>query len=733
MTLSPPFMPHHGALLVVLAVGGGTWLCWRHGTAGAPSARLGLLALRAGLLVGIGIVLLNPVRPSRTTGAMHRPAFVVLLDASRSMRVPDVGGHTRSDAARALVVGKQRLMEALSSRYDLRLFTFAGDPYPTTTGHAQRAMRPDGPSTDLGAALRGAVGAVGSPERGIAHVLLVSDGRDTTGSYAVDAARSAHERGYSVHTLCLGAASPQTDLALLVRQPVVVTSPGRRVWVSAQVRDAGVPRLEARIRVLCDGRPAGAQAVTVGPGISEARIPIEASRPGLYRYALRLPAVPGESDTANNNAEFLLQVLQTTARVLMIEGIPSWDTRFLADALRRDPGVTVDVYTRLTDARTYAVLGRADSEEGGEMPRTSEELARYDVAILGRGLEAMLGPPEAEAVRRWVAESGGALVFLRGRAGTGLPALAQVAPLDWAPDDVADLRLRLTQEGSFYAGFVFDGEDSPGEAVGHFPALLSASRVTGEKALAVVLARAEGWDAAQPGREMALVAYHRYGQGVSMAIGGEGLWRWAFRPATADPSAQVYARFWHHTMRWLASAAGFLPGRDVSLRADRAVCVQGEPVLLSGGLRGRMLGSAPALVVDEPGGRQSRLIPGLARARPAEFTAAYRPTAPGTYIVRTAGPGPSAACGFDVRPAGSEEMNTSADPELMREISSAGGGMSVTPADVSDLPERLAALEAWRSRRQGEPATAWDRAIVLGLLLGLLVTEWLVRMRRGLL
>ena len=48
----------------------------------------------------------------------------------------------------------------------------------------------------------------------------------------------------------------------------------------------------------------------------------------------------------------------------------------------------------------------------------------------------------------------------------------------------------------------------------------------------MVLARAQNDESAGDAgaKEMALIAYQRYGQGKSVAIIGQGLWQWAFLP-----------------------------------------------------------------------------------------------------------------------------------------------------------------------------------------------------------
>jgi hypothetical protein len=67
----------------------------------------------------------------------------------------------------------------------------------------------------------------------------------------------------------------------------------------------------------------------------------------------------------------------------------------------------------------------------------------------------------------------------------------------------------------------------------------------------------------------------------------------------------------------------------------------------------------------------------------------------------------------------------------MRQLAAIGGGLSLSPQQVSALPERLRAADASRQQRT-EPKTVWDRPWVLALLAGLLGLEWWLRRRSGL-
>ncbi len=73
--------------------------------------------------------------------------------------------------------------------------------------------------------------------------------------------------------------------------------------------------------------------------ISETRrssnwIPVQESEPGQYRVDLSIDAVENEAELANNQQTVFCEVMKRRIRVLVLEGQPFWDTKFLAESLR---------------------------------------------------------------------------------------------------------------------------------------------------------------------------------------------------------------------------------------------------------------------------------------------------------------------------------------------------------------------------------------------------------------
>src|SRR4029077_16454745 len=79
--------------------------------------------------------------------------------------------------------------------------------------------------------------------------------------------------------------------------------------------------------------------------------PVGQDRTGLYRYEVRVEPLPEEVSRANNAATLLLRVVDKPVRVLLLEGRPYWDGKFLARTLQADPSVELTAVVRMGEGR----------------------------------------------------------------------------------------------------------------------------------------------------------------------------------------------------------------------------------------------------------------------------------------------------------------------------------------------------------------------------------------------
>jgi hypothetical protein len=724
----------------LLAVAVAAWLYRRgEGAALSPGARRAALALacaRAAVVAGVAALLLNPI----LTRAQQEPGkapLLVLLDTSHSMAVPDVGGTSRFAAAKRTLLENSEILREYQQHFTPIYFGVAEGATRQELNAFRRTAQPNGARSQLGEGIAAAISAAGGATSG--GVLLVSDGRSNGDLSPVEVAKQAKARRFPVFTVCLGSSANGRDVALVNRRPQVYAEPGQEVTLSAEIKSAGYSGQTAQVDLLKEGRPVQTRSVALNDGrLAPVSFPVQEASQGSYRYGIAVRPMPGEGTDSNNRGSVLLQVLKSRARVLVLEGRPTWDAKFLIQALHTDPSIEVDAIFKLTSDKFFAVKGAPDAESEPvnqvKVPSTPAELGRYDVVIIGRGFEEFFTDTSADALKRYVAEHAGNLIFLRGRAEERAANLQALEPVRWSDEQIRDFRLQLTEEGKRNPAFNFRAGSDPEAVIQKLPSLISATRVEGEKALAVVLARTSGLPASGQNREMAVLAYQNYGQGKVVGLVGQGLWRWAFLPPDLKDYAGCYNDFWTQLIRWLVSQSDFLPGQDVSLKTDRTSYSPGDTVNLLVFTRGRGAGQAPAVRIVAPDGRESPLQLGKAGGNQADYTGAFKPRQPGEYLATLSLAGSRSGgltVPFSVFHTGEEDVITAADPQLMAQVARAGGGEALTLDDLRQLPQKLRDAQSLLVLKT-EPHSAWDRWWVLAGLLALLTAEWTARRRMGL-
>ncbi|NQT87136.1 hypothetical protein HQ560_10245, partial [bacterium] len=475
-----------------------------------------------------------------------------------------------------------------------------------------------------------------------------------------------------------------------------------------------------------------AEALPGPAGAARVAATVTAPASGEHRYVFRVPPEGDEADAANNERAVFLRVVGEKVRILVAEGEPHWDTKFLVQCLKQDEHVDLTAVYRLGEDRTFAVVsskGKQRRRAEDLFPHTAKAMMAYDVIVLGRGCEAFFDAQTGEWLTEFVNRRGGGLVFARGKAyGGRFAALAKFEPLVWGGDVEHDVRPRLTDAGRESPVFEIGASGDVEELLGRLPALDQAATTMGEKPLAAVLATA-GTEADRT----ILLAYQRYGQGKVLTLNASGLWRWALREKTRDEEERVYARFWSAMVRWMLAGSDFLPGADVALRSARRYYTDEQTFRFLITTRGLDRDTyRPRLVID---GGADPVTVGPSATRGGAYAAEAGPFPTGTYAVtlhNNVGAPSTITTSVEVVSASIEHRVLSADPAAMERLAEASQGRAVSADDVARLP---AIVAEWRAARQmgSRKSTLWDRWWLLGGICAALGAEWFLRRREGLL
>ncbi len=761
-----------------------------------PGTSRGRRLLVTGLsLLGMAgplVLLLNPSRLRPQTPPQANPLLVVLLDSSRSMATGDADGHTRFGVAAADV---HRLLGELGASFEVELQAFDREARALAVGDLQR-LEPRGMTTDLAAALRSSIERSGrSPD----VILLLSDGIDhgAGGEGALlAAAQRAVAVGVPVFARCYGGARTGEDLSLELAATEQLAFVGEEVELAALVSHPGVEAGEVEVTCRYGDEEAGTQTVPVtGPEPVRAAFPVSQQEAGQYLYQVAVTPRPDELTRGNNSRLCQLTVVDQPVGVLLLEGKPYWDSKFLVGALSRDPAVALTAATVLTEERVLVRrvgTGRQADGQGAVSPgglrgedvevldsawsllEDDRRLRGYGVIVLGRQTEAFLSPLALENLRRWVGDWGGSLVCSRGQPTELVPEkLDALLPVRWSAGREQRFRLRLTPAGGSLGWFTEDA-DPQAQLLERLPSLVSGTEVKATKPLGVTLARASA-----PGQfeETPVLTYQRFGAGRTVVLEGGGMWRWALLPPRSREYGQLYERFWASLLRWLIIRADLLPAQVASLRTSKALFSTEEPAVLEllqrevegsqrsaafdkvnssgrpstrsiaqaalSGVEGRpepVERAEPSVEIADGDGNTVKQVTlrsvGRAQAESEGAPVLFRATAGrlpvGVYRARLAEGEGAAPCAFEVSAPVDELLELSARPGLLSSVAEAAGGRLLERDEVGRLQEHYRSYWQTTHPVESKPMSLWDRLYVMLVAVGVWSCTWLVRRRGGL-
>ena len=750
-------------LLVILAIAWTVSLYARESGSASRLYRAVLVALR---LTAFGLVLVMLAQWALALWLTGPPSIALVIDHSASMNTADhyadpavaarlhkrliangLTEPTRLNIAKLILKDDNgQLLRELANRYRLALYTAAGsvERISDRSGSANLAgsvnsLSADGPvsqATRIGDALVRAVEDFrGAPP---AAVILFSDGVVTDGVSLSDAAQNLKSVGVPLLAVGIGSAKPARDIELtdvLVDDAVFMNDV---VSIQAQVKASGLEGQPAKIVLRREGESAlvAEQSVVlplVGKTLS-VHLTDRPTKPGEVTYVVEIAPREDEKNKKNNRQSRKVSVRDVKIRVLLAQGYPNYEFRFLKTLLERDRSVQFSTYLQDADPE-YA---EQDKSALRSFPVNRDELLAYDVVIIGDVDPRLLPQSVWQSLRAFVSEKGGAMAFIAGpkffpalyRDNADVSALLPVKldPVVDIGDRASDINqvftVRPTPLGLQSPPFQLGDSPAETEQIWSKLAPLYWSYPMGElKAGAQVLANGSG----KP-----VICFQYFGAGRVVFHAVDSTWRW--RTGGGEP---YFARYWVQTIRYLAHGK-LSKGRGVELTTDRREYRRGEVAQL----RARFLDTqlAPSAdevvaVVEAAGQARKRVT---LRRNPA-VAGVYEGSLPdltdGQYevlMIDAQLSGNPAAVRFSVVAPPGEFARTEMDAGALAAAAETTHGKFYTIADADRLLTDLPAGQRVPIRNL-PPIPIWNRWWLLTAFLSCITAEWILRKRKGML
>ncbi len=728
----PYFPPTLTLAATAVLIGLSVW-SYSRSTLQKPTLGAFTLTMRIILIAAVTTLLMGPSIMQAGSAYMNRPVLRILLDSSASMQTADVEQQPRYDFARTHWLTPDWL-EQLREDYDVQLFTFDRSLRSITDDVLQQPGETVSTADVSNIAQSVSDSLIETVPPG-SVMLIFSDGRDTLNAPMHPVGQLARSRACPIYTVPLGGPGMARDLAVVAvpRQPYLFAEEPGSITVSVMRSNIGQENMFVHVQ---QGDNLQTLPITFnGKDTAAIDVPIVHNEPGTYDYRVWADPIPGEVDDNNNTQPVFVEVTAKRLRVLLLEGQPYWDTKFLAHALRKDARIELTQITQITPDKREAIVSLYGTS--AELPQTLEDLGRYDIIILGQSIANVLSEDTIALLPDYVSQHGGRLVFARGRAydpeldedQQTASVLSSVEPVIFGQGSLHNQQLDLEPIGMLQPPPSHDQSiDSP--------TLINIPVVIREKAAARVLARTrpKGIAHNQTQGQPAIVTMP-YGRGMVVSILGEGLWRWALRPRRSDQTNDTFDRFWMDSVRWLALGSDFKPGVPISLRLSRLGVQIGDPIQLDLISRSGFDSIDPLVVVEAPDGSRSTVelapVPGVTTRRRAEL----HPDMPGVYTVTAHAPdapGQSMRAQFNCYHIDIERMHTSANRSALRTLSETSGGRCLN-ADDPDEFFKLLDKQQQAMQTPPKPVYAWNHGWIMSLILSWAGVEWILRRAGGLL
>ena len=489
-------------------------------------------------------------------------------DAPRSAVVVDpemrktLNRITRADLAQTAVrIAAPDLLKPLEEKYDVRHLAFAREPVPfvfdVTKTDSQLPDSGGGVSTWIGTAVQLIVDEAAGQH--ISGIVIFSDGQNTGGRSPGEAARAAAQVGAPIFTVPIGSPKRLQDVSIVDLYTSGHVSIGDTVKVSVTLESNGFNGRPIKVE-LKDGDKVldTKELVLLGTEQQQTELIFEAKEAGDKYLTVNVPAFPEEADAlrANNTDLAYVKVSDEKLKVLLIDGLPRWDFRFLKNDIRRDNGIKGRAGDE-PEVIAEAEWRRMSAEDKvAKLPSSVKDLSEYHTIVIGDASPDILHDEFRKALIEAVREKGVGLIVqagprfmphlfdsefqsllpvtLRNNAQTGIEAPA------YKP-----FKIEITPEGLLHESLRL--HDDPGRNVNvwsQMPAYFWTAAVERASPAAIVLARNPSLEnrwGKQP-----LIAYQYAGKGKVAFIGTDSTFLW--RQNVGD---RFFYKFWGQMLRFV--------------------------------------------------------------------------------------------------------------------------------------------------------------------------------------
>lgn len=177
--------------------------------------------------------------------------------------------------------------------------------------------------------------------RNLASVILLSDG-----IYNQSASPAYQNYPFPVNTLGMGDTIPKKDLNVKRLFYNQIAYQGNKFPVEAEIENNGFSNQNVNINIKKDGSTVASKQITFQneKEIREVRFLLEAGEEGMQKYTVELPGQEDEFTLENNTKNAYIEVIQGKEKILLLANAPHPDIKALRKALTSKENYELDVH-----------------------------------------------------------------------------------------------------------------------------------------------------------------------------------------------------------------------------------------------------------------------------------------------------------------------------------------------------------------------------------------------------
>ena len=714
----------------VILLGG--YLSWRSAGVAPKKIRILVTALRISGLLTLALIAFDPGY-WKIKKEIQDSEWAVMLDSSASMQTEDIDGKSRFDAGRSIVA------EIMNKFDDVKIYPFSRNLAPAVSSELEIGrLEADGTATDIAGSGRELLRKFSDSGKSLKGLIIISDGIETTQGGGKDFAILARAENIPINGICLGGNVFDKDIALKMQHTHFTLFEGQSQSVIVNITNSNMGKIKTEIELhgkggaVIDKKEVRLENNTT----QKVTFTIKLSKPGYNELWFDTPLQKDEKIEDNNRVAISATVLDEKLKVLMIEGRPFWDSKFLSQVMKNNKNIDFTGIYRLSPERFF-LISDSDSknEESSDIifPDSLEKLAEYNLIIFGKGAEFFLDDKKVGFLKRYIRDFGGAVLFARGKPYSGdWNGLNNIEPVYWGETLNKEFRWQPTEPGETCGLFGEMLPDEDADIWQDLPLVGQVSRCPELKSFAEVLLIGKSDNSKL---EIPVLISRKIGKGIVLAVNSEGLWKWDFFPLKGN-TENFYRKFWTQLVFWSVKYSDFLPSQNYSIHLSRNHILPGEEVVAFINTREKFEKNMKLTIKITKQNRMVREIVPSPSISGRGWNGLFSLSEPGRYRVSLVMPGKSGKeifASLEIEAPPQEGDRLSADPQNLNSILLEGGGKLMSKSEIIKLlempdnrdDENIDDDKTWNS--------IWSAWWLLLLLLGFFSLECYLRRRNGML